>query len=178
MDNNKKDTIAPKGNSRKDNSNSHPEGLRGQTSKLSVQSPAATNSIEDELLRLRAAGTAVQKIRLSAQRELELARQMRTEAQRYRQETETKARSQAQLLILHARLATQKEIEEVKRKANEEIHNLLDEIHAIRMTAREELEAQRLLNDAARIRALSQAVQVEAEQKFEDEKEVVGAQKV
>ena len=98
---------------------------------------------------------AVQQIRLSAQRELTLARQMRTEAQKYQQETETKARSEAQQLILQARLATQKEIEELIRKASAEIQKVLADIRVIRITAQEELAAQKKFTDAARLCSLS-----------------------
>lgn len=58
---------------------------------LSARGSTATNTIEDELTKLRSASAAIQKIRLSAQRELELARRMRTEALKYQQETDIKA---------------------------------------------------------------------------------------
>ncbi len=64
----------------------------------------ATRPIEDDFNRLKDAAAAIQQIRLSAQRELELARRMRAEAQRYQMETETRARSEAQQLILRTRL--------------------------------------------------------------------------
>ena len=136
----------------------------------------ATSSIEDELARLRAAAVAVQQIRLSAQRELELVKQTRTEAQRYQQETETKARSQAQQLILRARLAarltTRQEIEELIRKETEglihkasaEIQKMLADIRAIRIMAQEELAAQKKFTDAARIYSLSLTPQEETGQ--------------
>ncbi|MDD4860280.1 MAG: hypothetical protein PHR56_08805 [Dehalococcoidales bacterium] len=97
----------------------------------------------------------VEHIRHAAQRELELARQTRLAAERYQQETETRARSQAQLLILQARLDTQKEIAGLKQKASEEIQKVLADIRMIRITAQEELETQRKFTNAARIQALS-----------------------
>ena len=173
MDNKKQNVSPLLGNGKKGNSNPHFEGSRRLAPKLSARPPAATGYIEDELTRLKAAGAAVQRIRLTAQRELELAKQMRVQAQRYQQETETRARSQAQLLILQARLATQKDIEELIRKASAEIQKLLADIRMIRITAQEELETQRKFTGAARIRALSLAVQGETEERKENKKEAV-----
>ena len=108
------------------------------------------------------ATASVQKIRLSAQRELEAIRQIRAEVQRYQQEMATKARSEAQQLILHTRLATQKEIEELISQANAEIQKVLADIRVIRITAQEEIAAQRKFTDAARIRSLSLEIQKES----------------
>ncbi|MFC1902264.1 hypothetical protein ACFLX3_04990 [Chloroflexota bacterium] len=129
--------------------------------KLSRPTSATTGYIGDDLTKLRTAAAAVRQIRLSAQHELEMAKQMRAEAQRYQQETETKARSQAQQLILRTRLATQKEVEELISQASAEIQKVLADIRVIRITAQEELAAQRKFTDAARICTLSLAVQKE-----------------
>ena len=129
--------------------------------KLLAPSQMTTSSIEDELGKLRAAAAVVQQIRLNAQRELELARQMRAEARRYQQEAEIKARSQAQQLILRTRLATQREIEELIHEASAEIQKVLADIRVIIITAQEELAAQRKFTDAAKICTLSLAVQKE-----------------
>jgi hypothetical protein len=158
--------ITPKGNDKKVNI---PKGYQqkspgGQTRKPLASGPTASNSIENELAKLRAAATAVQKIRLSAQHELELAKRMRAEAQRYQQETETKARSQAQQLILRTRLATQKEIEELIGKASAEIQKVLADIRVIRITAQEELAILQKFTDAARIRSLSHKFKEEPEE--------------
>ena len=135
--------------------------------KLLATNPMATSSIEGDLAKLRAAAVAVQQIRLSAQRELEWAKQMRAEAQRYQQEMEAKARSQIQQLLLRSRLATRqaiqqemetlisKDVEELIRPAIAEIQKILADIRAIRITAQEELEAQKLITDATRIKSLS-----------------------
>ena len=131
--------------------------------KLLKPGPAAT-SVENELAKLRAAAAAIHQIRLSAQRELELAKKLRSEALRYQRETETKARSQAQQLILRARLATQKEIEEIIRKASAEIQKVLADIRVIRITAQEELAAQKKFTDAARLCSLSLTLQEETEE--------------
>lgn len=120
---------------------------------------SAAASIEDELAKLRTAAVVVQQIRLSAQRELELAKKIRAEAQRYQKETETRARSEAQQLVLRARLATQKDIEELIRQASAEIQKVLADIRTIRITAQEELAAQQKFTDAARLCSLSMALQ-------------------
>lgn len=117
---------------------------------MNTKKKAPTNYIESELVRLRMAGTEVQRIRLSAQHELNLARQMRAEAERYLRETETKARSQAQMIILKARLETRKELAEVKRRTTEELQKVLIDIRMVRIMAQEELEVQRKITNAVR----------------------------
>ncbi len=107
----------------------------------------------------------IQQIRLRAQRELELIQQIRAEAERYRREIETKALSQAQMLIIHARLETQKEIAELKRKTNEEAQKMLTDIRMVLIAAQGELEAQKKFTSAARIRALSLEVEEGARQR-------------
>ena len=117
--------------------------------------PSTTGSMKDDLSNLREAAQVIQRIRLSAQRELELARKMRADAQRYQRETETRARSEAQQLILRARISSQREIEELIHKASQEIQKVLADIRVIRITAQEELAAQRKFTDAARLCSMS-----------------------
>lgn len=133
-----------------------PEALMKRLSKPTF--PAA-NPIRYEHSNLKQAAQAVQQIRLSVQQELQMARKMRADAFRYQQETTTKARSEAQQLILHARLATQREIEELIRQSSEEIQKLLADIRVIRITAQEELAAQRKFTDAAKITSMSMSIQ-------------------
>ncbi|HEY97507.1 MAG TPA: hypothetical protein G4O16_04925 [Dehalococcoidia bacterium] len=92
---------------------------------------------------------------VSAQRELEAARRLRMQAQRYLQETEMKARSEAQRLMLQTRLTIRKEVQEMIREAKEEVHKVLADIRVIRMTAQEELAAQKKFTDAARLRSFT-----------------------
>ena len=103
---------------------------------------------------MQEAAIEIQRLRLGARRELELARQAREEAVRYQQTTGTRARSDAQQLILKARLATQRQIE-VLRQAGEEIQKALDDIRVIRIAAQEELAAQRRFADAAHLCSMS-----------------------
>ena len=126
--------------------------------------------VKSGLTELRAAADAVQQIRVSAQRELEMARQIRAEAQKYQQETATRARSQAQQLILHTRLETQKEIEELISQASAEIQRILASIRVIRITAQEELAAQRKFTDAAKILTLSLAAKEKTKKPEENAK--------
>ncbi|MFC2033380.1 hypothetical protein ACFLUB_02525 [Chloroflexota bacterium] len=137
--------------------------------RLPKSPPVSTNFNGNEQARMMAVLAEVEKIRLSARRELALARNIRVEAERYLQEMEMKARSQAQLLILQARLATQKEITELKQKTSEEIQKILADIRMVRITAQEELEIQRRFTDATRIKALSFNLQKETAQKPEKE---------
>ncbi len=113
------------------------------------------NYSEEELAKLRASGAEVQRIRSSALHELDMARQLRAEAEKYRRETETKARSQAQMLILQARLAVRQEVAELRRKTGEEIQKVLVDIRIMRITAQKELETLQKINTASKIQALS-----------------------
>ena len=113
-------------------------------------------SIREDYAGLQEAAEAIHRLRMSAQQELEMARRLREEAQHYHRETATRARSEAQQLILKSRLQTQREVEELVRKASEEIQKVLADIRIIRITAQEELAAQRKFTDAARLGSLSQ----------------------
>lgn len=115
---------------------------------------------------LRDAAITIKKIRMAAQRELEMAKQVRIEAQRYQQAIEAKARSQAQQLILKTRLAAREAIqaeieshiqgdfEELVNKALSDVQKTLADIRAIRITAQEELATMKKLIDAAKIYSL------------------------
>lgn len=170
---------------------------------VNTTKPAINNLIEEELKNLRAAGTVVKRIRLFVQQELEQVKKVRAEAERYQRETQTKANSQAQQLLLCTRLAAQKEMEKNKRKAIEELQNEMADfkrkaddklereiaefkqkfseelekvsadIRVIRMTAHEELQAQRKYTDATRIHALSFEFQEEDKQSLERAKQTI-----
>ncbi len=99
--------------------------------------------------------TSLHRIRAIAQQELVLIRRMKAEALKYQQETAIRARSEAHQLVLHARLATQREIEDMIYQANEEIQKVLADIRVIRITAQEELAAQRKFTDAAKLSSMS-----------------------
>ena len=115
--------------------------------------------------------------RSAAEGLLELAKKMRADAQRYLQETEIKARSEAQRLILQARLATQREVKELLRQANEEIHKVLADIRVIRITAQEELAAQKKFTDAARLRSFTLALKAEDQEPEKKKKKQVAGKK-
>jgi hypothetical protein len=118
-------------------------------------SMSAVSPIRDDYSTLREAALSVQRIKASAQQELEQIRRMRADAVRYQMETATKARSEANQLVLRTRLATQREVEELIRQASEEIQKMLADIRVIRITAQEELSAQRKFTDAAKLNSLS-----------------------
>jgi hypothetical protein len=119
--------------------------------------------IRDDYSTLREAALSVQRIKASAQQELEQIRRMRADAVRYQMETATKARSEANQLVLRARLASQREVEELIRQASEEIQKMLADIRVIRITAQEELSAQRKFTDAAKLNSLSFSMKEEFE---------------
>jgi hypothetical protein len=170
--------AAPKVNTQKTNFTGPFSSLNaaGLMKKLSKPALAAANPIKDEHSSLKEAALAVQRIRLSVQQELQMARKTRADALRYQQETATKARSEAQQLILRARLATQREIEELIRQSSEEIQKLLADIRVIRITAQEELAAQRKFTDAAKITSLSMSIQDDFEKPDrKKKKQLVGA---
>jgi hypothetical protein len=151
-----KTEIAPKAKAAK-----RPAGGSGSTNATNVpEKPRKTiaapvSPIRDDYSTLREAAFSVQRIKASAQQELEQIRRMRAEAVRYQMETATKARSEANQLLLRTRLATQREVEELIRQASEEIQKMLADIRVIRITAQEELSAQRKFTDAAKINSLS-----------------------
>jgi hypothetical protein len=120
--------------------------------------PMGPNPLRDDYMNLKEAALLVQRIRISAQQELEMARKMRAEAQRYQMETANRARSEAQQLILKTRLATQRDIEDMIKKAADEIQKVLADIRVIRITAQEELAAQRKFADAAKLNNMSLAL--------------------
>jgi len=177
MNTGKKPPARPSGNA-KEGSLSSAAGKKYRT--LSKYPPSAT-SFENKQSRLEATLAEVENIRLRAKRELALAKKIRLETERYQQEAEAKARSQAQLFVLQARLTTQKEIAALKRRATEEVQKILVELRTIRITAQEELEIQHQLtnaiqsklNSAARIKALSAKFNKETDQ--QPEKETVTA---
>ena len=171
MSDNIKQAMIPKSNVRKVGLAEHPN--TGVPAGKPLAPNSAPVSMKNELARLRTAAEAVQQIRISAQRELAIAKKMRAEALRYQQESETKARSQAQQLILHARLTTQKEIEELISKASAEIQKILADIRAIRITAQEELATQHKYTDAARLLSLSFRIQDDTEPEGKRKKQLV-----
>ncbi len=160
---NMKNIIMNKGNIKKaaPATQSPNRTTRIQTGKPAASLPAAKSPTIDELANLKATLQAVQRIRLSAQRELEIAKKMRADAQRYLQQTEMRARSEAQQLILQARLGTQKHIKELLRQASDEIQKVLADVRMIRITAQEELAAQKKFTNAARLRSFTLALQEE-----------------
>ncbi len=134
----------------------------GQVKKAPAPGAPAASPIKNDFASLKEAALIIQRIRLGAQKEIEEVRKMRTDALKYQRETATKARSEAQQLVLRTRLATQREVEEMIRQASEEIQKVLADIRIIRITAQEELAAQRKFTDAAKLSTMSLAIKKEA----------------
>ena len=141
-----------------------PMAVKTPMKPLALPAPAvhaAASAIRDDYASLKEAALAIQRIRISAQQERDQICKMRADAIRYQQETATRARSEAHQLILHSRLETQKEIEELIRQASEEIQKVLADIRVIRITAQEELAAQRKFTDAAKLSSMSLSIKEE-----------------
>ncbi len=167
-----KTEVTSKGNSQKVKA-SMPSTLTSADTPIKknpVSFKEEARSGKDNLAILKEATATVQQIKLAAKRELELARKMREDARRYQQETATRARSDAQQLILRTRLATQRETEELVRQAGEEIQKVLADIRMIRIMAQEELAAQRKFTNAAKLRTMSLAIKDEGEKPETKEK--------
>ncbi|MFA5308562.1 MAG: hypothetical protein WC370_03630 [Dehalococcoidales bacterium] len=131
--------------------------VRPQSMLPGAARPAAS-TIKDDFSSLKEAAQAVRRIKISAQQERDEIRKMRADALRFQQDTATRARSEAHQLILHSRLETQREIEELIRQASEEIQKVLADIRVIRITAQEELAAQRKFTDAAKLNSMSLSI--------------------
>ncbi|MCX7912443.1 MAG: hypothetical protein N2506_05730 [Dehalococcoidales bacterium] len=125
--------------------------------------PETPARLENEYATLKEAAAAVQRMRLTAQKEMEQIRRMKADALRYQQEMAAWARSEAHQVVLKARLDSQREVEETIRKASQEIQKILADIRIIRITAQEELAVIRKLTDAARLKSMSIALRKELE---------------
>jgi hypothetical protein len=163
MNNNLKNTTAPKMGIPKTRTPDALPSFDGPAEMRRPFGPPHPGTIKDDFSSLKDAAAAVNRIRISAQQELELIRNARANALKYQQETAAKARSEAHQLILHARLQTQREIEELIRQASEEIQKVLADIRVIRITAQEELAAQRKFTDAAKISSMSLSIKEDLE---------------
>ena len=152
--------------------------MSSRDAKLATAGSGKRSSAKGEMDGMRAASAEIQKMRISAQKELQLARQARAEAERYLREIQTKSRSQAQLLILQARLETKKQIAEISRKAGEEIQKALADMRLIKNAAQKELEAQQKFTNAARLKALALVFPEKGEQWLESEEGEIGVRKV
>lgn len=101
---------------------------------------------------------ALKQVLAKARAELKLIQQMKGETARYQQKVATQARSEAQQLILNARVTTHHEIEALVRQASQEIQQVLADIRITRITAQEELATLRRYSDAAKLNSLSLSI--------------------
>lgn len=125
----------------------------------------------EDVLSYNDTSAALRRVLTSAQEELALIRRMKAETARYQQKTAVKARSDAHQLVLNARLTTHREIEELIRQSSEEIQKVLADIRVIRITAQEELAAQRRFTDAVKLAGLSFSLQDALHKPAEQDKE-------
>ena len=78
------------------------------------------------------------------------------------------------MLVLQARMVVKKDMEEIRRKAFEEVQKIVDDMRVLRATAQEELEAQHKFTDAARICSLSFSFQDKAGEDSMSEEKAIG----
>ena len=113
---------------------------------------------ERQVQEARELNTAAEGVKLEAERLLQEAQKARAEAQAYREQVQHQAREEAQRVLEEAHAGAREETAELKRHASIEIAQLMRDVEILRAAAQEELEAQRILTSAARIRALSPAL--------------------
>jgi SepF-like predicted cell division protein (DUF552 family) len=112
----------------------------------------------DSFMSYSETAVALKQVFAKAKAELKLIQKMKEDTARYQQKVATQARSEAQQLILNARVTTHREIEAIIRQASEEIQQVLADIRITRITAQEELATQRRYIDAAKINSLSLSI--------------------
>ena len=91
----------------------------------------------------------------------------RSEADSYQQKTMTEARQEAKREKDEAHTATLQECAELKREVTYEIQCILDEADAIKAAAQEELEAQMIYAEVAKLKAMSQDVHAQVIERVE-----------
>jgi len=143
------------GNSVNSMAGSRSDFLRAQWRRPSPLTKVAC--VQDEITKIKAARVEMQRLCLSAQRQLERAKQLRAAAEQYQEEVEARAQSNALQIVHQARLEAQEEIEEFKRETTGKINELLANFQVLRSAALTVLEAQRKFADAARIKSIPSA---------------------
>jgi len=96
-----------------------------------------------------------ERVRQDAASELFVAKKVRTEAEEYSTRLEASARQKAEATLADSRRSAEKIRDEMREQTADEIRELMEDIDAVRAATSEELETQRILTEAARIRALS-----------------------
>ncbi len=102
----------------------------------------AEKPAEEGVLDYNKTTLALKRILASTREELELIREMKDEAARYRQDALNKGDAEGRRLTLNARLMKHREIEEVVRQASEEIQKILADIRITRIGIQDEIAAQ------------------------------------
>ena len=90
---------------------------------------------------------------LETQKEWERGQDLKAEAEAFSERVMAEARHRVEELIGQSRAAAEQESMEIKQQATLEAQRMLAQAEAIRGAAREELEAQRIYSDTARLRA-------------------------
>ena len=110
----------------------------------------------DEANTVRAESQAdAERVGQDAAAELYVGKKVRSEAEEYAVRVEANARQKAEAILADARKSAEQIREDMRSETAEEIRSLMEDIDAVRAATNEELETQRILTEAARIRALS-----------------------
>jgi len=109
---------------------------------------------EAEHVRTEALADA-ERVGQDAAAELYVAKKVRAEAEEYAVRVEANARQKSEATLAEARKNAEQLREDMRRETADDIRKLMDDIEAVRAAADEEMETQRILTEAARIRALS-----------------------
>ena len=110
----------------------------------------------DEANEVRAeAQSDAERMGQDAAAELYVAKKVRADADEYAVRVEANARQKTEAMLAEARKSAEQIRDDMRRETADDIRKLLDDIDAVRAAANEELETQRILTEAARIRALS-----------------------
>ena len=101
-----------------------------------------------------------ERISRDAASELEAARKVRADADEYAVHVEANARQKTEAMLTEAHRSAEQLRNDMREETAGEIRRLMEDIDAVRAATSEELETQRILTEAARIRALSPALTV------------------
>ena len=99
------------------------------------------------------ARSAAESDRLQAREDLERAESLKEETKRTCAQMEAESRERAEQILHEGRLKARATIAEMEHQAEEEMRRILSDVEALQAAAQEEMEAQRLLTSAARLRA-------------------------
>ncbi len=112
-------------------------------------------------------------MKTEAQEHLDDARNVRREADNYRDSVISEAKEQGQQILALAKSAAEQECNEMKHQASIEAQRIITEAELIEAAAQEEMEAQRIYAEAAKLEAESLEVLAQVRAKTEESVEML-----